>query len=404
MYQSANKDFTITALRRHYTSPHGLYDVLRAHDSIYFDVSSQCWLVTGQAPVVTILGDSRFSSGLGANSIPQMASISKQMLFMDGEMHQRAQSVMLRPLAQMVKKMPADIKTFAHTALDSLQKTGEMDVVKEFASPVSLLAIAHVLGIPVHDQEELLQLERWSDTYSDVTSGYFRRDGMKDISRLEDYFRGLIETKRRSPSDDLLGAFIEAKDIFLDEEDLISNCMMVFAAGRVTTKKLLGNGIPVLLRQWEQLQTEFQGNPKLVPKLLGEELLRVVTPTRYLIRQACEDVDLSTQFPGNHLIRQGEKVLLFLEAANHDPASFSLPEQFDPQRRPNRHIAFGHGNHQCPGATLARLEIQIALAALLSLPNLHPKPHTVPLWNPNPNLGGFTSYAVVFEPSTRSLF
>jgi pimeloyl-[acyl-carrier protein] synthase len=132
-------------------------------------------------------------------------------------------------------------------------------------------------------------------------------------------------------------------------------------------------------------------------KPLGEELLRTVTPTRYLIREAAEDVDLSSIFPGNHLIRRSQKVLLFLEAADYDPSLFSQPASFHPHRRPNKHIAFGYGPHQCPGATLARIEIQIALEELFSLSSVKSKPYTSPVWNMNPNLGGFTSNPVVFS-------
>jgi cytochrome P450 len=121
---------------------------------------------------------------------------------------------------------------------------------------------------------------------------------MQDTVQLADYFRQLIEMKRRKPADDLLSALIKARDVFTSDEKLISNCMMVFAAGRITTKKLLGNGIPLLLSQWEHYQEASHLHSSLL-KPLGEELLRLVTPTRYLVRQAIEDVDLSAVVPGN---------------------------------------------------------------------------------------------------------
>ena len=396
-----NRDFSISGLRRHYTDPFALYDSLRVHDSIYYDESSRCWLVTGHGPVTAILDDPRFSSRLGDNN--EMTLVSKQMVFMDGEEHRRRQSVMLRPLAQMVKTMPQAIRKFAMEGLEKLQRIGEMDVVNDFASHISLMGIAHVLGMPLDDPEQLVQLERWSDTFGDVTSGYFRGD-MEDVTRLEEYFRQLIAHKREHPdpdAHDLISGFIEAKDVFPDDEDLVANCMMVFAAGRITTKKLLGNGIEILLNHWDEVQKAFQENPKTATKMLGEELLRMITPTHCLIRQATEDVDLSAQFAGNHKIRQGDRLLLFLEAANYDPASFSCPAQFDPQRRPNKQIAFGFGPHQCPGATLARLEIQVALEVLLSIVDLSAREDMKPIWNPNPNLGGYISFQVVSESAKK---
>jgi cytochrome P450 len=398
MQRRSTSKLNLLSLRRQYTHPHELYDALRAHDSCYFDESSQSWLVTGHQIVSAILDDERFISGLSDTTTmpsPHMSPIHKQMLFLDGEAHRRAQDVMLRPLAHMVKRMPDTIRRIVQQALSTVLAKGEMEVVSEFASPISLFTIAHVLGMPVQDHAELLQLERWSDTFGDVTSGYLRGN-MQDIQDLESYFKNLIAYKKHHPSDDLLSAFLEAKDVFPTEEDLIANCMMVFAAGRITTKKLLGNGISLLQPQWKQFQSTFQKNTRFA-RQLGEELLRAITPTRYLIREAREEVDLSSFTSAHHFIHHGQRVLLFLEAADYDPAVFEHPSQFQPERRPNKHIAFGYGPHQCPGATLARVEIQIALEELLMLSSLRPKPDTSPVWNPNPNLGGYLSNHVAFD-------
>ena len=155
--------------------------------------------------------------------------------------------------------------------------------------------------------------------------------------------------------------------------------MMVFAAGRITTKKLLGNGATFLAQHWHQYQEQSQANPRFI-KAIGEELLRVVTPTRYLIREASEDIVIPVTASRTHVIQRGQRVLLFLEAADYDPTLFSQPTTFDPQRRPNKHVAFGFGPHQCPGATLARMETQVALEELFTLSSLCPKPGTSPTW------------------------
>lgn len=399
----AHQKIGMLALRRQYTNPHGLYNTLRSLSGVFFDETSQAWLVTSHEAVTTILEDARFLSQLGAatTSSAQMVPVQKQMVFLDGELHRRMQEVMLRPLALMVKNLGPVIRSFAQNALASACKKGEMEVVSEFAAPIALLTIAHVLGMPVHDLDELKQLECWSDTFGDVTSGYFRGGrSSQDISSLEEYFRRLIAAKKREPTDDLLSAFIQAQDAFPAESDMVANCMMVFAAGRITTKKLLGNGLSFLTENWEQHRASLQTQGRF-PKLLGEELLRMITPTRYLIREAAVDVDVLPGLPEKQVIRRGQRVLLFLEAANYDPALFPLPEQFNPQRRPNKHLAFGYGPHQCPGATLARMEIQVALEEVLTLSSLRPRPGTSPVWNTNPNLGGFLSNPMlVGEPSS----
>jgi cytochrome P450 len=315
------------------------------------------------------------------------------MVFLDGDAHQQAQSILLAPLAQMVKKTPASIRSQVGAILADAQRTRQLDLVKDFASPVSRMVIAQVLGIPTDDHETLIQIERWSDTFTDFTSGYLRGD-IKDVQRLVDYFRALIEEKRRAPGDDLISALIAAPTLFPEDDDLISNCIMIFSAGHVTSRKMFGNGIPVLMQQWDAWRQASRADEGL-PRRIGEELLRMITPTRYLIRQASEDIDLSAQFPGNHQIRQGQRVFLFLEAANYDPAEFPHPAHFDPHRGSNKHIAFGYGPHRCPGAALGRLELQIAIEMLLERVDLRPKPGAEPAWDPNPNLGGYASYAAL---------
>ncbi len=395
MPENTHKGFNLATLRRHYTDPYALYQALRSHDSLYFDPSSRCWLVTSHSAITTILNDARFSSRLEKPGSSMHASIHKQMLFLDGERHQQAHLVIAHSLARITKILPERIRKFAQSTLLEHLATGGMDLVRDFASKISLLTIADVFGISTQQWNELQQLESWSDTFGDATSGY-PRGNMQDIAYLEDYFRELIRLRRRNLGQDLMSAMIVAKDAF-PEEELLANCMMVFAAGRFTVKKLIGNGVSLLFDQWPQIQKEFLQQPTVLPKLLGEELLRRITPTRSLIRRANTAVDIPEHTSNHaHTIQRDEHVLLFLEAGNHDPLFFPQPQQCQPLRQPNQHITFGYGSHQCPGAALARLEIQIALDVLLSLKELHPKPGSLPQWNPNPNLGGYISYPVLF--------
>ncbi|HTK08299.1 MAG TPA: cytochrome P450 [Ktedonobacteraceae bacterium] len=396
MDQQTKKAYSLLSLRRNYQRPHTHYARLRMHDSIYYDTTSLCWLVTGHTPAMMILDDPRFSAQLGAESTSSITTLNKQMLFMDGDRHTQIQYAMLRPLAEMAKKIPDEIRAFAHALLVEKQQAGEMDLVGDFASKISLFAIACILGIPGDDWQQLTQLERWSDTFGDFTSGYFHGN-MQDIQNLETYFSQLLVAKRHASDDGLLSTLATDQQAFPDEGELVANCMMIFAAGRLTSKKVFSNGIPLLLQNWDTMRKEYRAHPDTFPKLLSEELLRMVTPTRYLMRQATEDVDLSPKFQGQHLIHKGDRILIFLEAANRDPALFKDPDMLFPQRRPNKHLAFGFGSHQCPGALLARIELQSTLEELLQLSKLCLKPGHMPHWNPNPNLGGYSSYQVLFR-------
>ena len=403
MQQDTKRNFSFSALKRHYENPYKIYDDLRSFDAIYYDQMNQCWIVTDYAAIISLLEDPRFTSDLSEFSPasawtldPIQAALGRQLFFKEGQEHEDARLFLLQQLSPMLKKKAPELKTHITRRWSRLAEKGSMEIIHDFASPVAFSAVAHLLGVPLSNEEELLQLMQWSHTFSDVVSGYLLGN-TQEVFALKDYFHRLVEQKRRNPSYDLISSFIEAKKIFTDDDTIVASCMMVLSAGHVTTKKLLGTGISKMLDQWEDLSTQLPANPGLL-KTICEELLRTGTPTRYIVRWAREDVDLAPQFPGEHFIQQGQKVLLFLEAGNYDPAFFPHPQQFVAQRHPNKHITFGHGKHKCPGASLARLETHTALELLLRFANLQPDQKNPPQWNPNPNLGGFQTHSLLFCP------
>lgn len=399
---------SFSALVRAYQDPHPLYAALRARDCIHYDPTSEFWLVTGHAAVTAILADPRFSSDVRFESAASQdapgssflrAAIEKGIIFSDGEAHRRVQGVIHRVLGRMGKQAPAGIAAVVRGLIDRVRAREQFDLVADLAAPLSLLVVSQLLGVPTGDEDGLRQLAAWSDAHGDAVSGYLRVD-LQGIHRLGASFRELIAEKQSAPCDDLIGAFLRESDVFADDEELLINCMMIFGAGRVTTRKVLGNGLPLLLPEWPRWVEAQRSDPTFSARA-AEELLRVVTPTRYLLRCAAEDADLSERFPGDHVIYEGEKVVLFLEAANRDPEVFPDPDAFDPGRSATRHLSFGFGPHYCPGAKLARLEIQIALDLLLeTFPGLTARPSAEPRWNPNPNLGGYDSFPVCpFHPA-----
>lgn len=382
-----------------YTSPHGLYDALRGHDAIRYDAASRAWLVTGQGAVRTLLSDPRFvSDATMVAPAPRRAArrsfvadaIQKQVIFCEGPRQARIQRAVLVELSRRSESLTGPLRAAALDLAERARARGEVDLVTEFAVPFSMTAITLVLGLPVEDDAQAERLERWSTTFGDVTSGYLHGD-MEDIIRLGDYFRAQVAARRGEGGDDLIGAFLRDGGLD-DEDDVVIQCMMAYAAGRVTTQKLLASGIPLLLPQWGAWRDHVRENPG-VTRRLTEELLRVVTPTRYVARYALEDCAIAGASGQEHAMRRGDKVILFLEAANRDPEAFPDPHALQAARQPNPHVSFGFGQHRCPGASVARIEIQAALQALLeTLSELRPNPAAPPTWDPNPNLGGYASF------------
>lgn len=389
----------MAALLGAYRDPHGLYDLGRAGDEVAFDAAANCWLVTGHRAVRSILEDRRFTSDLrvarGARATPARRSfiqdaVEKQIIFSDGADQQGAQRVILQESSRKMQELSGWIRELAAGLLQPLRARGELDLVGDFALPYALQTVCRVFGIPVDGPARVAELASWSSTVADLTSGYLNIR-MQEITLFGGFFRELVAERRASPSDDLVSSFLRA-GTFEEDEDLVVNCMAAFAAGRVTTQKLIGDGVPMLLPEWAAWRERVSANPGATRRL-AEELLRMVTPTRYLGRHATEDVELPGEWGSGHRIRAGQRVVLFLEAANRDPARFPDPHELTWERQPNPHLAFGHGAHRCPGASIARAEIQIALETLLAtFETLRPDPSAPPDWDPNPNLGGFRSY------------
>jgi cytochrome P450 len=169
-----------------------------------------------------------------------------------------------------------------------------------------------------------------------------------------------LETARREPSEDILGAIaraIEANVLDVGEACIILQTLL--SAGGESTTSLLGNSVR-LLAEHQDVQSTLRAHPDLIPAFV-EESLRLESPFRFLFRSTAKDTQL-----GDLPIPAGSTVLLFWGAANRDPAAFPEPDAIDLHRRlPRRHVAFGRGIHHCVGAPLARLEGQVVLKCLL---------------------------------------
>lgn len=217
--------------------------------------------------------------------------------------------------------------------------------------------ICELLGVPFEDRPDF---RLWSTTI--VTPTRYGPDAVAMAMReCAGYMSRLIERRRWEPGEDVLSALIEAHDEGdrLTEPELIDLMTQMLLAGHETTVSLIGSAVVLLARHPEQLAA-VRADPALVPSTI-EEVLRYESPAdASLLRVATADVTI-----GGVTIRKGEGVLAHTGSANFDETRFPDPARFEIARRDNPHLGFGHGIHFCFGAPLARLEGQVALAALL---------------------------------------
>jgi cytochrome P450 len=169
-----------------------------------------------------------------------------------------------------------------------------------------------------------------------------------------------MSERRRSPRDDLLSSLIVAEDAGqrLSEDELLATCVLLLIAGHETTANLIGNGVLALLRHPDQL-SKLRSDPSMMSSAV-EELVRYDSPIQATARTTLTDIEVA----GKQLGR-GERLVLLLGSANHDPRRFDAPDMLHLERDPNVHLSFGGGIHFCLGAPLARTETRIALATLL---------------------------------------
>ena len=249
--------------------------------------------------------------------------------------------------------------------LDEAESKGSMEVMRDFATPLPVLVIAQMMGVPHEDRpairaiaEKLLNLFR-----GEPDRMRYVVDGMKSMV---EYVSPLVEERIDNPGDDFISVLAsgEKAGAFTRHQVLV-NCSLLLLAGHETTINLLCNGTKAFLEnrdQWELLQEDPAG----MTVRATEECLRYDPPVKSITRIASEDVEMRGK-----TLQTNERIRWFISSANRDPNMFEEPDTFDIQRHPNRHVAFGSGIHHCLGATLARLEGQEAFKALAErFPNM----------------------------------
>ena len=285
------------------------------------------------------------------------------MLDSDPPVHTRLRRLVSRAFTpRRIKDVEPRIRAIAGELLDRIARAGSFDLMEDLASPLPMIVIAEMLGVP---PEEHAQFKAWSNSIIEGGRGTLRGvtpgEKVKATSQeLRDYLTGQIERRRREPGEDLITALVQAHDEggTLSAEELLAFVVLLLLAGNETTTNLIGNGTLALMRHPDQL-SRLRGDLALLPRAI-DEMLRFDSPVQSTVRSCAGAVNV-----GGTEVAAGELVFVILAAANHDPARFPNPDTFDVARNPNDHLAFGEGIHFCLGANLARMEGEIAISSML---------------------------------------
>jgi cytochrome P450 len=374
-----SEDFTAifdrTTDPERWTDPHPGYHRLRAAQPMLHVPEEDTWILTRYDDCLQILRDPKWSSNPAHARRPRNFEESSMreragqestpiLLFMDPPDHTRLRRIVHRSFTpRAVARWREMIAKVADDLLDAAHERGSLELIHEYAFVLPITVICEMLGVPEEDRATQ-PFDEWSSGASRLLDGVLEPEvemaGLMSAMQIINYFNNLIDERRSTPGDDLLSAMIHAEDDgdMLDDQELRMMTVLLFIAGHETTMNLIGNGMYALLRNRDQLEL-LQQDPTLIEGAI-EEMLRYDGPVHVTGRMPTEDLEVA-----GHMFEKGEQVVTLLAAANRDPARFEDPDRFDIRRPENHHLTFSQGIHYCLGASLARLEGQIAVGRLV---------------------------------------
>lgn len=280
--------------------------------------------------------------------------------------HTRLKSLIAKAFNRnKIEGLRPQVERLTSSLLDAIEnkisKTGQFDVIADYAEPLPVKVIAALLGFP-DDDEHLLR--PWSQSIVkmyEVNPTEAEQAEARQASReFADYVRGLMEERKRTPGTDLISdlAAVEEGGEKLNVQELIATCVLLLNAGHEASVNGFGNGIVAALRREDQAAL-LRNDPQAVSPTALEEFLRFDAPLHLFERTATADTVI-----GGVTIPTGAKIAALLGSANRDESIFEHADTMNLLRDPNPHIGFGAGIHFCLGAPLARLEMGVSLPAL----------------------------------------
>jgi cytochrome P450 len=357
--------------------PHEVWTWLRREHPVYWwdrTAGVPFWAITRQEELISISRRPKLFANGSRLALADQPEPPRDDMFpptlinMDPPQHGiYRQMVMKRFTPAAIRRYHADVNRIAKDIVDALiakGATGECDFVRAVSAPLPIAVIAWMLGVPREDWEMLFD---WTNRTIGAGDPEYQEEGKtpQETARgamieLFQYFTKLVEEKKRNPQDDLVTLFtrLEVDGKPLPPMEVLTWAFIIVIAGNETTRNATSGGMLAFVEHPEELR-KLQRRPELLDSAV-EEVLRWTSPIIHFARTATEDVELSGK-----KIRKGESLALFYASANRDEAVFDDPFTFRIDRHPNRHLAFGVGEHFCLGAHLARLELRVAYKHLL---------------------------------------
>lgn len=326
------------------------------------------WLVTSRDLARAVLADPRFSIRYELLHPPFPNAVGVELppaepgdfTGMDAPEHTRYRRLLVGEFTvRRMRQLTERVEQITEAQLEEMARLGPpADLVSSFAFPVPTQMICELLGVPYEERDSFQR------NASLITSSSGDGDGssaMAAFAELQAYMGDLVARKRARPTDDLLSG-LTASD--LTEQELTMIGSLLLGAGLETTASMIALGTWALLENPDQFAALREDPGKADTAI--EELLRYLSIVPFTLRAALEDVEID-----GTVIGKGDTVTIALQQANRDPQYYPHPDTVDIGRDAATQVAFSHGIHQCIGQQLARVELRVAIPALVRrFPNL----------------------------------
>jgi cytochrome P450 len=387
--------------------PYPQYWALRDGDPVHqspFGV----WLVTRYDDVRALLRDPALSvedrhmhptplSEIAAEAMGDAADMGSQsMLNLDPPAHTRLRRLVSKAFTpRMVERLRGRIEQWVDVILDHAERQGGLELMDDLAFPLPFTVITELLGMPPTDTTELRRLSGLVVQSLEPVADVQTLEAIAAAARqLQILITEVITWKRSRLGDDLLSVLITAEDEegALTEEELAEQVSLLYLAGHETTVNLIGNAVLALLRSPDQLRL-LRRDPGLDSAAV-DEFLRFDSPVQMTRRIPRQELSV-----GGRTIEAGAFIVLVLASANRDPRKWGVAADRLDLRRPGsaEHLSFGGGHHHCLGASLARLEGQVAVGRLVRR-FARMEATGEPVYNGRLNLRGLTRLPLVVAP------
>jgi len=379
--------------------PHPAYAWLRDHAPLHYDEAGRVWGVSRFDDVIAFeKATDLYSSAQGSR--PRTPA-DPSMINRDDPQHNDMRRVIsARFTPRAVRRHERAVRARVTQLIDRVAREGKAEVVEDLAAPLPAMVINDWLGFP---ESNWTNAKRWAEVTM-LAGGQHDANGDMDFfgvegaqRALEEFSATVIEVaakRRASPRDDLLSVWAHAEvgGRRMTDADIISEALLVLNGGAETTRAVIAATVVNLARNPRE-RAKLIANPGGMATAV-EEFIRYVTPINNMRRTV-----VRTHERDGRTLEQGDEILLLYGAANRDPRRFPRPDEFDVERRPNQHLAFGFGTHFCLGASVARLEIRVMFEELLRrIPDFELAPGAELRFVPSVFTRAFEAVPIEFTP------